>query len=102
VPVTVQQVRKIHESNQQYRTREEWAAVRDAIIAEQEELSARRTKAERAAAREAKKMQLAQSLRPIDRRRAFRTRAKRHTGRHCPSGQRGRTPRKDHKPLLAA
>lgn len=58
MPVTLEQVRRVYESNQQYRTRAAWEESRDTIQAEQVRRSFRRSKAERAAFRAAKRAAL--------------------------------------------
>lgn len=105
MPVTVQQVKKVHESNNRFRTAAEFAAARDALQVERLELEPRRSKAERAVAREERRRELQSSLRTTDRRRVMRLeqpRKKRTPGRNHPYAMRGRTSRKNHKPLTLA
>lgn len=70
--VTVEDVVRIHNDNQRYRTRKQLEAARDAIFAECEERMARRSKAERAEARAAKQALLTDPVIKIHKRRKAR------------------------------
>lgn len=103
VPVTVQDVVRIHTENQQGRTRSEREASRDTIRAEQLERSSQRSKAERAEARRAKRASLHDPVIKLHKRRKARAdkRARmprRGPSRNNPGTQRGRMSRKSHKP----